>query len=210
MERISCVLELKEDDFHYNIYNELKELYKDRVYNEPEYRDKFNELGDFMNEYLEFVKDDNNENFKKYNVRHLRDYPNRIGNNYVKCRLCILKKEVLGIEKDTCVFIADFNLYGNLYGIIVGNLYGIIIFYLKEDSKNIELAKEVWINELNYGNFKGKNEYIRDDDDNRKCVWKWDSFEIKNKEKYIAKCLTSHSYTQIIAQTKFVMKEVKL
>jgi hypothetical protein len=65
MERISCVLELKEDDFHYNIYNELKELYKDRVYNDPQCRDKFNELGDFMNEYLEFVKDDRNENFKK-------------------------------------------------------------------------------------------------------------------------------------------------
>jgi len=201
MERITCVIELNEDDFHYNIYNELKELYKNRVYNEPKYRDKFNELGDFINEYLEFVKDDSNENFKKYNVRNWRDYPNR--NQYcVKCRLCILKKEVLGIEKDTCVFIADSNLYGNLYGII--------IFYLEEDSKNIELAKEVWINELNYGNFKGKDEYIRDDDDNRKCVWKWDSFEIKNKEKYITKCFTSNSYTQIIAQTKFVMKEVKL
>lgn len=35
MEKISCVMELKEDDFHYNIYNELKELYKDRVHNEP-------------------------------------------------------------------------------------------------------------------------------------------------------------------------------
>ena len=61
--------------------------------------------------------------------------------------MCILKKEVLGIKKDTCVFIAK------------TNLSNILIFYLKEDSKNIELAKEVWINELNYGDFKGKTEF---------------------------------------------------
>jgi hypothetical protein len=94
MERISGVIELKENDFHYNVFDELKELYKERVYNEPQqYRDKFNELGDFMNEYLEFVKDDSNENFKKYNC-YYRDYPNRSPNS-VKCRLCILKKEAL-------------------------------------------------------------------------------------------------------------------
>jgi len=194
MERISCVMELNEDDFHYNIYNELKELYKDRVYNEPQYRDKFDELCDFMNEYLEFVKDDSNKNFKKYNC-HYRDYPNRIPNS-VKCRLCILKKEALGIEKDTCVFIAE------------TYLSNILIFYLKEDSKNIELAKEVWINELNYGDFKGKTEYIRDFNDRKSYIWNWNSFDIKGRDKYITKCFTSYSYTQIIAQTKFVMKEV--
>lgn len=103
MERISCVMELNENDFHYNVYHDILEKYKDKIYNEPQYRDKFNELGDFMNEYFEFVKDDSNENFKKYNC-HYRDYPNRI-NDSVKCRLCILKKEALGIEKDTCVFV---------------------------------------------------------------------------------------------------------
>ena len=66
MERISCVMELDRDDFHYNVYDELKERYTDRVYNEPQYKDKFNEINDFINEYLEFVKDDSNENFKKY------------------------------------------------------------------------------------------------------------------------------------------------
>lgn len=100
------------------------------MYNEPQYEDNFNELDDFMNEYLEFVKDDSNEKFKKKYNCHYRDYPNRI-NNSVKCRLFILKKEVLGIKKDTCVFIAK------------TNLSNILIFYLKEDSKNIELEKEV-------------------------------------------------------------------
>jgi hypothetical protein len=197
MERISNVIVLKEDDFHYNVYSELIELYEDRMYYDPNNRNKFDELGDFKNEYFEFVKDDSNEKFKKYNVRHWRDYPN-ISWNCAKCRLCILKKEILGIEKDTCVFISD------------SNMYGIIIFYLKEDSKNIELAKEVWINELNYGDFKGKNEYIRGDDNRVKVFWKWDSFEIKDKEKYISKCFTCNSYTQIVTQTKFVMEEVKL
>jgi hypothetical protein len=69
-------MELNEDDLHYNIYRELKELYKERIYNVPQYRDKFNKLGDFMHEILEFVKDDSNENFKKYNC-YYRDYPNR-------------------------------------------------------------------------------------------------------------------------------------
>jgi len=107
MERISCVMELKKDDFHYNIYNELKELNKDRVYNEPQYSDHLEKIEDFINEYLELVKDDSNEKFKKYNV-HNRDYPNR-SDKCIKCRLCILKKEVLGIEKDTCVFISEIN-----------------------------------------------------------------------------------------------------
>lgn len=149
-----------------------------------------------MNEYLEFVKDDSNENFKKYNC-HYRDYPNSSPNS-VKCRLCILKKEALGIEKDTCVFIVE------------SYVSNILIFYLKEDSKNIELAKDVWINELNYGDFKGKTEFIRDFNDRKSYIWNWNSFEIKDKEKYIKKCFTSHSYTQIIAQTKFIMNEVKL
>jgi hypothetical protein len=198
MERISCVLELEKDDFYYNIYDKLKELYTERVCNEPDYRDKFDELSDFINEYLDFVKDDSNENFKKYNVHH-RDYPNR-RENCVKCRLCILKKEVFGIEKDTCVFISEINLSV------------IHIFYLKEDCKNIDLAKEVWTNELNYGDFKGKHTYIYKWDeetytDKETFIWDWNSFEIKDKDKYILKCFNCDSYTQIIAQTKFVMKE---
>jgi hypothetical protein len=198
MERISCVLELKKDDFHYNIYDELTELYEERICNDSKYIDKFDELGDFINEYLEFVKDESNENFKKYND-HRRDYPNR-SQYCVKCRLCILKKDVLGIEKDTCVFIPEINLSE------------IHIFYLKEDSKNIELAKEVWINELNYGDFKGKYTYIHKWDketytDKETFIWDWNSFEIKDKDKYISKCFFWNCYTQIIAQTKFVMNE---
>jgi hypothetical protein len=31
MERILCVIELDEDNFNYNVYDELKESYKDRT-----------------------------------------------------------------------------------------------------------------------------------------------------------------------------------
>ena len=192
MERISNVIELKEDDFHYNVYNELKEMYKERT----NYSDRYVDFDDFKDEYLEYVKDDSNENFEKYNSNcnyHI------IILGSVECKLYMLKKDFLEIEKDNCVFIIK-NLWSSC----------IIMFYLKEDSKNIELAKDVWINELNYGNFKCKNKYIRGDDNREKEVWEWDNFEIKNKEKYITKCFTFNSYTQIIARTKFVMEEVEL
>ena len=192
MERISNVIELKEDDFHYNVYNELKEMYKERT----NYSDRYVDFDDFKDEYLEYVKDDSNENFEKYNSNcnyHI------IILGSVECKLYMLKKDFLEIKKDNYVFMIK-NLWSSC----------IIMFYLKEDSKNIELAKDVWINELNYGNFKCKNKYIRGDDNREKVVWEWDSFEIKNKEKYIKKCFTFNSYTQIIAQTKFVIEEVKL
>ena len=139
MERISNVIELKEDDFHYNVYNELKEMYKERT----NYSDRYVDFDDFKDEYLEYVKDDSNENFEKYNSNcnyHI------IILGSVECKLYMLKKDFLEIEKDNCVFIIK-NLWSSC----------IIMFYLKEDSKNIELAKDVWINELNYGNCKCKN-----------------------------------------------------
>ena len=175
MERISYVWELEKDDFHYNVYDELMELYNNRV-NDGDNRFRYfddtkrcNNFYDFFDEFLEYVKDDNNENFKKYN---------RILNfARVECKLCLLKKDFLEIEKDTCVFIVTTSI-----------LDSICMFYLKENSKNIEIAKEVWINELNYGNL--------------------DSFDIKDKDKYITKCLTLVSNIQMIIQTKFVVKEI--
>jgi hypothetical protein len=189
MERISCVLELKEDDFHYNVYEELIEMYKERT----DYTNKYVDFHDFKDEYLEYVKDDSNENFEKYN-RNFCDYPIFILCS-VKCKLYMLKKDFLEIEKDTCVFITD-----DYCGCI-------IMFYLKEDSKNIELAKDVWINKLNYGNFAGDSVYTNKIQ--TKGLWKWDSFDIKDKEKYITKYFTFNSYTEITVQTKFVMNEVK-
>jgi len=52
-------------------------------------------------EYLEYVKDDSNENFKKYNSNcnyHI------IILGSVECKLYMLKKDFLEIEKDNCVF----------------------------------------------------------------------------------------------------------
>lgn len=189
MEKISCVMELKKDDFHYNIYDELKELYKNRVYNYPQYRDRLEEIEDFINQYLELVKDDSNEKFKKYNCGD-RDYQYN-----VRCRLYTVKKDFLEIEKNTCVFIPN------------PNLDHFLMFYLKEDSKNVELAKEVWMNELNYGNFNGKKDFINLARDDR-MYWNWDSFNIKDKDKYITKIFRSYSYIQIVAQTKFILKEI--
>ena len=37
----------------------------------------------------------------------------------------------------------------------------ILIFYLKDDSKNIELAKEVWLDNLNCGNYTREKYYKR-------------------------------------------------
>lgn len=196
MERISCVMELKKHDFHYNVYDELIDMYNERT--------NFIEYFDFYSEYLEYVKDDNDENFKKYNkdlcswAKWADKYPIPIENS-VECKLCMLKKDFLEIEKDTCVFITKRH-------------NAILMFYLKEDSKNIELAKEVWKNELNCGNFAGDWGIDYDNEDNHKYgnFWKWNSFDIKNKEKYIPKSFTYSSYTQIVTQTKFVMNEVKL
>jgi len=100
---------------------------------------------------------------------------------------------VIELEKDTYVFIPE------------PKMNYLLMFYLKEDNKNIELAKKVWMNELNYGDFIGKTDFSSNV---RNMVWKFDSFDIKDKNKYITKSFTSHSYTQIVAQMKFVMKEI--
>ena len=91
MERISNVIELKEDDFHYNVYNELKEMYKERT----NYSDRYVDFDDFKDEYLEYVKDNSNENFEKYNSNcnyHI------IILGSVECKLYMLKKDFLEIE----------------------------------------------------------------------------------------------------------------
>ena len=63
------------------------------------------------------------------------------------------------------------------------------------------------MNELNYGNFNGKKDFINLARDDR-MHWNWDSFNIKDKDKYITKIFSSYSYIQIVAQTKFILKEI--
>ena len=162
-------IKLSKKSFHYNVYDEIIENYDDLYsFDKTVYEN-------FFEENFELIKDDTNENFEKYNS----DFSAYKG-SFI--RLCILKKNLLGIEKDTCIFI--YHDYNKL-----------IIFYLKDDSNNLELTKEVWINDLDYGNYKETD-------------YKFDIIE-KNKEKYVVKKFEMYSETEIIVQKNLNIIEKK-
>jgi hypothetical protein len=149
---------LNKKSFHYNVYDEIMETYDDY-----DFEKNFYEI--FFEENFELIKK-NNKLFEKYNS----DFG---AYKFLVIRLCILKKNIFGIEKDTCVFI--YHDYDDL-----------IIFYLKNNNYNLELAKEVWINEFNYENYK-------------ETCYNFDIIE-KNKEKYILKKFKINQETEIVVQ----------
>ena len=162
-------IKLTKKSFHYNVYDEIIENYNDLYdFDKTVYEN-------FFEENFELIKDDTNENFEKYNS----DFSAYKG---LFIRLCILKKNLLGIKKDTYIFI--YHDYDKL-----------IIFYLKDDSNNLELAKKVWINDLDYGNNKERD-------------YKFDIIE-KNKEKYVVKKFEMYDETEIIVQKNLNIIEKK-
>jgi hypothetical protein len=90
-------IKLTKKSFHYNVYDEIIENYNDLYdFDKTVYEN-------FFEENFELIKDDTNENFGKYNS----DFSAYKG---LFIRLCILKKNLLGIEKDTYIFIYhDYN-----------------------------------------------------------------------------------------------------
>lgn len=148
------------DVSNHNLYKYFDNIYDVII---EDYKESYKE-SDYTNGYFFFIK----EYFKviKYN------------SNF---NLCILKKNFLGIEKDTCVVMT--NEYFNY----------IIIFYLKDDNKNVELATELWLDNINCGNFEKKSTY--------------NNIIINNKEKYIAKEIELKSEIEIVVQEKLTIIE---
>jgi hypothetical protein len=105
---------------------------------------------------------------------------------YCFIKLCILKKNFLGIEKDTCVFV-------NL-----NNKNKLILFYIKDNNKNIELAKKIWLDNLNFGNYS-REKY------RRRYFLSHDKIIINDKEQYIFKELKLKSEIEIIVQEKLII-----
>jgi hypothetical protein len=162
-------IKLNKNSFHYNVYDEVIENYDNNDFDKTVYEN-------FFEENFELIKDDTNENFEKYNS----DFSTYKG-SFIK--LCILKKKIFEIEKDIYIFIYH-------------DYHKLIIFYLKNDSKNLELAKNVWINDLYYGN------YLETD-------YTFDILE-KNKEKFVVKKLQMYEETEIIVQKNLNIIEKKI
>lgn len=141
---------------HHALYNYFDNVYDVIIdnYNKSNYSDGYFLL---IKEYFEVIKYNSNFN------------------------LCILKKNFLGIEKDTCVITT--NEYFNY----------LVIFYLKDDNKNIQLATELWLDNINCGNFEKKSTF--------------DDIIINNKEKYIAKEVEFESEIEIVVQEKLTITE---
>jgi len=143
----------------------------------------------FLGEHFELVKDDNETLFQKYNStmeRYMTSY-------YSFIKLCILRKPFLGIEKDTCVFI-NYSDYD----------HKLIIFYLVKDNNNIELAKKIWLDNLNCGNYSREKF-------NRCYLYRTDKIIINDKEQYIIKevKLESKIEIEIDVQENLTIREIK-
>jgi hypothetical protein len=161
---------------HDSIYEEITDVYK---------QDNDYAYETFLKEHFELVKD-NNDKFEKYNStmdKYLSAY-------YCFIKLCILKKNFFGIEKDTCVFIN------------VSDKNKLILFYVEDNNKNIELAKRIWLDNLNCGNYNREKFYGR-------YFLQSDKIIINDKEKYVFKELGLKSYLEIeiVVQEKITITE---
>jgi hypothetical protein len=168
---------------HDSISEEITDIYR---------KDNDKNYETFLEEHFELVKDANdklfekNKLFEKYNStmdKYMSSY-------YCFIKLCILKKNFLGIEKDTCVFVN------------VNNKNKLILFYVKYNNKNIELAKKIWLDNLNFGNYsreKYRSRYFLTSD---KII-------INDKEEYIFKELEIKSKIEIeiLVQEKITITE---
>jgi len=111
--------EYEKYDYDYDsISEEITSIYrKDKGY--------YNEYETFLEEHFEMVKDDNEKIFEKHNSHLINEDYSKLVQAHVK--LCILKKNFFGIEKDTCVFIY-------IHEYLLSTIdYQIIIFYLKDN-----------------------------------------------------------------------------
>lgn len=188
----------KHREYEKYVYDSISEEITD-IYRKD--KDYDYEYETFLEEHFEMVKDDNEKIFEKYNSPLIKeDYSKFVFNGqtraypyYCFIKLCILKKTFLGIEKETCVFI---NIYDYRHPTID---YQIIIFYLKDNNKNIELAKKIWLDNLNCGNYSRE---------------KYDTIYFNNIEKYEkSKSIDYHS--EIISESindkeQYIFKELEL
>ena len=162
---------------HDSIAEEITDIYR---------KDNDYAYDTFLKEHFELVKDDNNKLFEKYNST-MDKY---VSSYYCFIQLCILKKNFSGIEKDTCVFI-------NL-----NDKKKLILFYIKNNNKNIELAKKIWMDNLKCGNYN-REKYFR------RYFLTSDKIIINDKEEYIFKELELKSKIEIeiLVQEKITITE---